>query len=115
MPTFGDFPSRPPRGPEGQSRRDATRPICSALVYLYEVMKTAAQPHKAKLIRISAIRLDFQPSENLLEDKVVEFVDRLRRRELAPPVTVRFDGTNHFLEDGFHSLEATRQINRKWI
>ena len=70
---------------------------------------------KEVTISISAIRLDFQPRGNLLEDKVAEYVGRLRRGEVPPPVRVRFDGSQYFLEDGFHRVEAARRINRKRI
>ena len=68
-----------------------------------------------KRLAIKTIRLDFQRPENLLEETVTEYVYRLRRRESLLPIRVRFDGTNYFLEDGFHRLEAARRIGRKQI
>ena len=74
----------------------------------------AAKKTKA-ILKISTIRLDFQPRENLLEDIVEEYVSRIRRGDIIPPIRVRFDGSNYFCEDGFHRLEATRRIGLKTI
>ena len=64
---------------------------------------------------ISSIRLDFQRSENLLEETVNEYIGELQRGGALPPVRVRFDGMNYFLEDGFHRVEATRRIGLEVI
>ena len=66
-------------------------------------------------MQISAIRLDFQPPENLVEETVQTYVDQLRRGERLNPLRVRFDGTNYFLEDGFHRLEAARRMKCKTV
>ena len=66
-------------------------------------------------LRISVIRLDFQPKENLIEERVQVYVDRLKRGETLPMLRVRFDGRNYFLEDGFHRVEAARRCGRKTL
>jgi hypothetical protein len=60
-------------------------------------------------LSVASISLDFQPSENLSENIVNTYVDMLRRGDPFPPVRVRYDGTNYFLEDRFHRIEAMRQ------
>ena len=60
-------------------------------------------------IKLSSLRLDFQPPENLIEDTVVEFQAKFRNGETVDPVFVRFDGTYYFLQDGFHRVEAARR------
>jgi uncharacterized protein (DUF1015 family) len=61
-------------------------------------------------ISVNAIRLDFQPQENLLEDTVNEYVEMLQHGEELPPIRLRFDGTDYFLEDGFHRVEAAKRV-----
>jgi ParB-like chromosome segregation protein Spo0J len=61
------------------------------------------------------IRLDFQPKENLIEETVESYVSAIRNGEKLEPITVRFDGSNYFLQDGFHRLEAARRTARKEI
>ena len=34
----------------------------------------------------------------------------LQRGEELPPVRVRFDGTDYFLEDGFRRVEAAKRV-----
>ena len=74
----------------------------------FEILKMGEMA-KIKTLRISEIRLDFQSSENLIEDQVVKYVDRIRRGRKLPPIRARFDGTHYFCEDGFHRLEAARR------
>ncbi len=66
-----------------------------------------------RALRIKNIRLDFQPAEDLLEHKVQMFVARLECGEKPPLLTVRFDGRNYFLQDGFHRVEAARRHGLK--
>ena len=74
--------------------------------------KHSDQSNDGKLARlpISAIRFDFQPPENLLEDTVQEYLAVLQAGGTIAPVCIRFDGTNYFLEDGFHRVEAARRF-----
>ena|ERR1700733_14773206 len=68
-----------------------------------------------RVLRISTIRLDFQPAENLIPETVQAYIKRLKRRDKLPPVRVRFDYKRYWLENGFHRLEAARKIGRKTI
>jgi|SRR5215467_12203390 len=60
-------------------------------------------------IKLSSLRLDFQRHKNLIEENVIEYQARFRNGESFPPVYVRFDGTDYFLQDGFHRVEAARR------
>ena len=60
-------------------------------------------------IKLTSLRLDFQPHENLIEENVIEYQVRFRNGEPFPPVYVRFSGTDYFLQDGFHRVEAARR------
>jgi uncharacterized protein (DUF1015 family) len=60
-------------------------------------------------LELSVIRLDFQPSENLIEDSVVQYVHRIKNGEGLPALIVRFDGEHYFLQDGFHRVEAAKR------
>jgi uncharacterized ParB-like nuclease family protein len=60
-------------------------------------------------LRLSDIRLDFQPSENLDEEKVQSLVVAIVQSETLPPIIARFDGKNYFCYDGFHRIEAYRR------
>lgn len=62
-------------------------------------------------LKLAAIRLDFQPPENLIEETVGQYVESIRRREILAPVVVRFNGESYFLQDGFHRIEALRREN----
>jgi len=85
--------------------------------------KAQSQPisgAKEMTLPISALRLDFQPQDKYPlqeeeEEGVQDFVDRLRRGEIPPPVLVRFDGTNYFLENGFHRVEAMKRLHKRRI
>jgi uncharacterized protein (DUF1015 family) len=59
-------------------------------------------------IPISQIRLDFQPPENLIEEKIEEFVLLLESGAALEPIRVYFDGEVYWLADGFHRVEAAR-------
>jgi hypothetical protein len=61
-------------------------------------------------VSVKAIRLDFQPPENLLEDTVNGYVEMLQRGEELPPIRLRFDGADYLLEDGFHRVEAAKRV-----
>jgi len=77
--------------------------------------KHTAHGMRMARLRLSMIRMDFQPAENLIEETVLMYVDRLQRGETLPSVRVRFDGNSYFLEDGFHRAEATRRCGRKTL
>lgn len=58
---------------------------------------------------ISAIRLDFQRGENLIEETVLAYVADIQRGDRLQPLRVRFDGQSYFLKDGFHRVEAAKR------
>jgi uncharacterized ParB-like nuclease family protein len=60
-------------------------------------------------LQVSAIRLDFQPAENLNEETVLTYMGLIARSEPIAPITVRSDGQSYFLQDGFHRLEAVKR------
>lgn len=79
------------------------------------VVRTKAQKPCKRILLLGAIRLDFQPPENLFEEVVREYVDRIRDGKKIRPIRVRFDGTSYFCEDGFHRIEATRRTGNDKI
>jgi hypothetical protein len=66
-------------------------------------------------LRIERIRLGSQPQDNLIEECVIAYRDRMRYRAKIDPVLVYFDGENYFLKDGFQRIEAALRLGRKTI
>ena len=66
-------------------------------------------------VRISALHLDFQPAENLDDEKVLFYIEKLKSGEALEPVTVCFDGEGYFLKDGFHRVAASSAMGRRVI
>jgi ParB-like chromosome segregation protein Spo0J len=64
-------------------------------------------------IKLSALRLDFQPPENLIEPTVQEYVQQIADGEPLEPIEVRFDGESYLVQDGFHRVEAVRRCG--WV
>jgi len=64
---------------------------------------------------IERIRLGSQPQENLIEERVIVYTDRMRSRVKVDPVLVYYDGENYFLKDGFQRVEAALRLGRKMI
>ncbi|MGD1091101.1 MAG: ParB N-terminal domain-containing protein [Bryobacteraceae bacterium] len=64
---------------------------------------------------ISSIRREFQPAEYMLEERIMEIVAALERGEILPSVTVRYDGQNYWLQDGFHRVAAMEAVGREEI
>jgi len=60
-------------------------------------------------IKLSSLRLDFQRHKNLIEENVIEYQARFSNGESFPPVYVHFDGSDYFMQDGFHRVEAARR------
>jgi N6-adenosine-specific RNA methylase IME4 len=56
-----------------------------------------------------------QPREQLDGVTVSEYADAMRRGAEFPPVKVMYDGENYWLYDGFHRVQAARQIGREHI
>jgi ParB-like nuclease family protein len=66
-------------------------------------------------LKIGRICLDFQPRENLIDERVAEYEEDMRRRAKIDPVTVCYDGEDYLLKDGFHRVEAALRLGRKTI
>ena len=66
-------------------------------------------------LAIDRIRLDFQPEVNLIDDTVADYVEKMHRAVPIEPVTVRYDGRQYWLQDGFHRVAAARQLGRHEI
>jgi len=64
-----------------------------------------------KDLPLDAIRLDggTQPREKIDADVVHEYAERMREGDRFPRVSVYFDGTDHWLSDGFHRVKAARE------
>lgn len=59
--------------------------------------------------------MDFQPPENLDEEKIQEYEAVIRCGDAIAPVAVRFDGEEYWLADGFHRVEAAKRCGRTTI
>jgi hypothetical protein len=69
-----------------------------------------------KRLRISDIRLDFQPEEYLDRlIKVPQFVAAMKSGERFPPVIVYHDGEVYWLYDGFHRIAALVKCKRRTV
>lgn len=66
----------------------------------------------AKSIQLSAIRIDggTQSREALNQATVAEYAEAMTEGATFPPVTLFFDGSNHWLADGFHRYFAAKQV-----
>ena len=66
----------------------------------------------AKSIQLSAIRIDggTQSREALNQATVAEYAEAMTDGATFPPVTLFFDGSNHWLVDGFHRYFAAKQV-----
>lgn len=70
-----------------------------------------------KKINIEAIRIDggTQSRVELNDDALSDYVDAVKAGAQLPPVTVFFDGVDHWLADGFHRFHAHRQAGKASI
>lgn len=66
-------------------------------------------------LRIQRISLGRRSRENLIEERVTVYRDRMSRREKVDPVLVYYDGETYFLKDGFQRVEAALSLGRKTI
>ena len=66
----------------------------------------------AKSIQLSAIRIDggTQSREALNQATVAEYAEAMTEGVTFPPITLFFDGSIHWLVDGFHRYFAAKQI-----
>lgn len=63
-------------------------------------------------VPIKDLRLDggTQPRASLNGEVVEEYAEAMQRGDRFPPVVVFYDGENYWLVDGFHRVEASKQI-----
>ena len=73
-------------------------------------MKTTTVPMEQ--IRIDG---DTQPRVEISDNLVAEYVEQLENGTEFPPVTIFFDGADHWLADGFHRYHAHQKLNREEI
>lgn len=61
-----------------------------------------------KDLPLDALRLDggTQPRARIDPETVREYAERMKAGDHFPPVTVYFDGADHWLSDGFHRVKA---------
>ena len=66
----------------------------------------------AKSIQLSAIRIDggTQSREALNQATVAEYAEAMTEGVTFPPITLFFDGSIHWLVDGFHRYFAAKQV-----
>ena len=70
-----------------------------------------------KDLPLDAIRTDggTQPRVRIDPAVVHEYAERMKAGDRFPPVTVYFDGTDHWLSDGFHRLDAAREAGLRTV
>lgn len=68
-------------------------------------------------LKISMIRRDggTQPRAQISEELVAEYAEDMKQGAIFPPVTIFYDGKDHWLADGFHRVKAKEAINEKGI
>lgn len=69
------------------------------------------------MIKLDAIRIDgdTQARLRLNEEKVAEYAECMTEGDMFPPVTLFYDGSHHWLGDGFHRYHATRRNGKTEI
>jgi len=72
---------------------------------------------KKERLRISLIRLDAgtQPREKVDPEVVEDYAEVMSSRVKLPPVVVYFDGTDYFLADGFHRVQAHLRLEQEEV
>jgi hypothetical protein len=67
---------------------------------------------KANMLDVDNIRIDggTQARSELNESVVAQYADAISAGEKLPPVVTFFDGTDHWLADGFHRLFAHKKL-----
>jgi len=66
-------------------------------------------------LAIQELRLNFQPPENLSDERVNYYVKKFRVREKVYPVRIYYDGAHYYLNDGFHRVAAALKVGRRMI
>lgn len=76
--------------------------------------RTAREETKLPL---AVIRTDggTQPRDGLIEEEVDEYVFQLRHKAQFPPIEVVYDGSDYYVWDGFHRLEAHKRAKKTEI
>ncbi|MBM4020188.1 MAG: hypothetical protein FJ288_18025 [Planctomycetes bacterium] len=79
--------------------------------------KTPAPLPALKNLPLNTIRLDggTQPRVRIDPETVREYAERMKAGDRFPPVQVYFDGTDHWLSDGFHRVKAAGEAGIKSI
>lgn len=69
------------------------------------------------LLKISEITLDkeIQPRSQLNEAVIEKYSEAMLIGAQFPPITVFFDGSQHWLADGFHRVQAKKAIGGRKI
>ncbi len=77
---------------------------------------TAGLPQKG-VVPVDGIRLDggTQPRDAIHYEWAREYAEEMQAGAVFPPVTVYFDGTDYWLADGFHRVEAARMAGLERI
>jgi transposase len=70
-----------------------------------------------KTLNLLNIRIDggTQAREELNQEAVADYAEKMRDGEVFPPVTVYFDGSEYWLVDGFHRYFATKSNGKTSI
>jgi uncharacterized ParB-like nuclease family protein len=70
-----------------------------------------------KTIDVEKIRLDggTQPRKKIYEETIQNYTEVLLEGVTMPPVTVYFDGKDHWLADGFHRYHAHKRAGYKGL
>lgn len=69
----------------------------------------------AKIVRLDQIRLDggTQMREDLDQNVVQDYAEKMRDGIVFPPLITMFDGSNHWLVDGFHRYLALQAAGKQ--
>jgi hypothetical protein len=82
--------------------------------------KTTKTPEPLPMLKdlpLDATRLDggTQPRAAIDAETVREYAERMKAGDHFPPVQVYFDGTDHWLSDGFHRVKAATEAGETTI
>ena len=79
--------------------------------------KTPAPFPTVKDLPLDAVRLDggTQPRVRIDAATVREYAERMKAGDQFPPVQAYFDGTDHWLSDGFHRVKAAQEAGLKAV
>lgn len=74
-------------------------------------------PSRAVQVSLSEIRLDggTQPRELIDFEAVYEYAKAMAEGQAFPPITVYYDGVDHWIADGFHRYHAAKQVDHRTI